>query len=94
MRTKIFIFTMLALITSSASAETIKAAVNGMVCSFCATGIEKTFMKETPVASIDVDLDKKLVTITTKPNQTLDDAKITTLINNAGYSVTSITREE
>jgi len=30
-------------LTGAVSADTIKATVNGMVCGFCATGIEKTF---------------------------------------------------
>ena len=31
--------------------------VNGMVCDFCARGIEKTFMKSLNVKKIDVDLE-------------------------------------
>lgn len=94
MRVKMMIFAALVLVAGSASAETIKVTVNGLVCSFCATGIEKTFKKEAPVDTIKVDLDNKLVTITTKQNQTLDDKKVTTLITDAGYSVTNITREK
>lgn len=78
----------------TASAETIKASVNGLVCAFCATGIEKTFHKQAAVDTVKVDLDNKLVTIITKPQQTLDDTTITKLVNDAGYSVTSITRDK
>jgi len=38
-----------------------------MVCAFCATGIEKTFRKQPEVATVKVDLQTKLVSITTKP---------------------------
>ena len=31
--------------------------VNGMVCDFCARGIEKTFMKSANVKKVDVDLE-------------------------------------
>ena len=31
--------------------------VNGMVCDFCARGIEKTFMKSADVKKVDVDLE-------------------------------------
>ena len=92
MRTKLITFAAFVLMAGAASAETIKVSVNGLVCSFCATGIEKTFKKEAPVDTVKVDLDNKLVTITTKPDQTLDDKKVTTLITDAGYSVTKITR--
>jgi len=37
--------------------------VNGMVCDFCARGIEKTFMKSGNVKKVDVDLDAGKVLI-------------------------------
>jgi copper chaperone CopZ len=76
------------------SAETIKATVNGLVCAFCATGIEKTFKKQPAVDTIKVDLESKLVTIGLKPDQKLDDASLTKLINDAGYTVVGIAREK
>ena len=79
-------------ITTSAYAETIKTSVNGLVCAFCATGIEKTLKAQPEVEQVHVDLETKLVTITTKPSQGMDDAEITKLINDAGYSVTNISR--
>jgi copper chaperone CopZ len=63
-----------------------------MVCGFCATGIEKTFKAQREVKSVNVDLKNRLVTIGTKEDQTLDDAKITQLLKNSGYSVVSINR--
>jgi len=82
------------LLASAASAETIKASVNGLVCSFCATGIEKTFNTHPAVEKVQVDLDNKLVTIDTKPDQEMDDAVVTKLITDSGFSVTSIKREK
>jgi cation transport ATPase len=79
---------------SIAAADTIKASVNGMVCGFCATGIEKTFKAQSEVQTVNVDLAKRLVTIQTKEGQTIDDAKLKKLIGNAGYSVVAITREK
>jgi len=75
-------------------ADTIKVSVNGLVCAFCATGIEKTFKKQAAVGQVNVDLDNKLVTINTKPERKLDDATITKLINDAGYQVTNISRKK
>ncbi len=85
---------MLAILSGTAYADTIKASVNGLVCAFCATGIEKTFKAQPSVDTVNVDLDNKLVTITTKSQQTLDDKTITDLITDAGYTVTGITREK
>ncbi len=89
----IIIATTLVMLASAAQAETILASVNGMVCAFCATGIEKTFKKQAAVESVKVDLEGKLVTLNTKPNQTLDDATVRKLITNAGYAVTNIARK-
>jgi len=77
----------------SAHAETIYATVKGMVCAFCATGIEKTFKKQAAVSDVKVDLESKLLTVHTKSNQTIDDATIEKLVTNAGYSVSDIRRE-
>jgi mercuric ion binding protein len=81
-------------LTAAVSADTIKATVNGMVCGFCATGIEKTFKAQPEVKTVDVDLENKLVTIQTKQGQTLDDAKIKKLLGNAGYSVVVVARQK
>ena len=94
MRKWIGIFAAAMLLPNMALAETIKASVNGLVCSFCATGIEKTFRKQPAVADVKVDLDQKLVTVNTKSGQNLDDATITTLLTDSGYSVTHIEREK
>jgi periplasmic mercuric ion binding protein len=81
-------------LTAAVSADTIKATVNGMVCGFCATGIEKTFRAQSEVKTVDVDLENKLVTIQTKQGQTLDDSKIKKLLGNAGYSVVAVARQK
>ena len=81
-------------LTAAIPADTIKATVNGMVCGFCATGIEKTFRAQPEVKAVDVDLENKLVTIHTREGQTIDDSKIKKLLGNAGYSVTGIVRKK
>jgi periplasmic mercuric ion binding protein len=88
------ILTVIALVALNASvwAETITTHVNGMVCAFCATGIEKTFRKQPEVASVRVDLTKKQVVITTKPGHTLSDAKIKEVVTYSGYTMEKIHR--
>jgi cation transport ATPase len=92
-------YTLLALIIGLslcgiAAADTIKTSVNGMVCAFCATGIEKTFKAQPEVKTVTVDLQNKLVTIQTKQGQTIDDGKLRKLFGNSGYSVVAIAREK
>jgi copper chaperone CopZ len=91
-----YLFTIIVIfgLTAAVSADTIKATVNGMVCGFCATGIEKTFRAQPEVKTVNVDLEKRLVTIQTKQGQTLDDAKIRKLLGNAGYSVVAVARQK
>ena len=94
MRRNLLTLTVLFTLSASALAETVHVTVNGMVCAFCATSIEKTFKKEPQVEAVKIDLKKKLVTIQTKPGTKLTDAKIHEVINYAGYSHTSIVREQ
>ena len=81
-------------LTAIVSAETIHTTVNGMVCAFCATGIEKTFRKQPEVESVKVDLPSKQVTIKTKPGKTLSDAKIKEVVTYSGYTMGKIVREK
>lgn len=90
---RILVLTILMMTLSATTyADTITASVNGLVCAFCATGIEKTFKKQPAVDQVKVDLENKRVTINTKPGQNLDDTTITKLLTDSGYSVTGITR--
>jgi copper chaperone CopZ len=94
MRLNVLILVILAGLSGSALAETISTTVNGMVCAFCATGIEKTFRKQPEVATVKVDLPKKLVTITTKQGKTLSDAKIKEVVTYSGYTMGKIVRKK
>jgi copper chaperone CopZ len=92
MRKAVLTFAALITVTSGGFAETITTTVNGMVCAFCATGIEKTFRKQPEVASVKVDLSKKQVVIMTKRGQTLSDAKIKEVVTYSGYTMGKIHR--
>lgn len=94
MRSILLISVTLLILSGSAFAETIKTTVNGMVCAFCATGIEKTFRKQPEVTTVKVDLHSKLVTITTKPGKTLSDAKIKEIVTYSGYTMGKVVREK
>src|SRR4030095_2157454 len=94
MRHTLLIIIVTAALLGSAAAETIRTTVNGMVCAFCATGIEKSFRKQPEVATVHVDLPNKTVTITTKPGKTLSDAKIKEVVTYSGYTMGKIIREK
>ncbi len=65
--------------------QEMKVGVKGMVCSFCAQGIEKKFRSQDEVADIQVSLEKKFVMLKFKDGKTLSEAKITQLLKDAGY---------
>lgn len=75
-------------------AEQVTVTVKGMVCSFCAQGIKKTFMRKDGVENVEVDLDKKLVTIVTTPGKTIKDSELQESIVDAGYEVVTIERKQ
>lgn len=82
------------LLSSIASADQIKVNVNGMVCGFCAQGINKKLEKTGLVEKIKVDLENKTVSFATLPGKEFNDEGITKLITEAGYTVVKITREK
>lgn len=68
----------------------IKANVNGMVCAFCAQGIEKRLMKLPATQEVFVDLKKRVVAIQQKEGAVLDPKQVAAEIVDAGYDVTKI----
>jgi mercuric ion binding protein len=92
MRRTLLTLILLVGLTGTAWAETITTTVHGMVCAFCATGIEKTFRKQSEVATVKVDLPKKRVVITTKLGKTLSDSKIKEVVTYSGYKMGEIVR--
>ena len=75
-----------------AAAGTIEMKVNGLVCGFCAQGIEKTLRKKPATADVLVSLEHKLVAIETRAGADLTDAELTQALTSAGYDVKSIER--
>jgi len=71
------------------AASTIKAEVNGMVCAFCAKGIEKKLGSLPQTKSVFVDLKNRVVALELKEGQivAMDDFK--KIIKDAGYDVSN-----
>lgn len=72
--------------------EKLSILVNGLVCDFCARSIEKLFRKKKSVSSIDVSLEKMLITINLNEGNEINDKDIIEIIKNSGYEVTEIIR--
>ena len=65
-------------------------SVQGMVCDFCARGIEKTFSKDTSISKIDVDLASGKVLLAFPRADDIDSANIRKKILNNGLNTTNI----
>ncbi len=74
---------------AAAGAGTVKFAVNGMVCAFCAQGIEKRLTKMSETGPLYINLAQKVVAVQPKPGKSIDVAKVKAEIIEAGYEVTS-----
>jgi cation transport ATPase len=77
-----------------AATQTIKATVNGMVCAFCAQGIDKKMRALSQTKDVYVNLKQRIVAVELKEGQTLADEKVKEVIKNAGYDVTAIEMSE
>tara|TARA_B100000674_G_scaffold412855_1_gene361301 strand:- start:788 stop:1147 length:360 start_codon:yes stop_codon:yes gene_type:complete len=66
--------------------------VNGMVCDFCAQSIEKVFMKRIEVKGINVNLEDQKVVIYLEKETDIENTTISTIFEDAGYTVETINR--
>jgi mercuric ion binding protein len=83
-----------ALLASAANAGTIEMKVFGLVCGFCAQGIEKTLRKNPATADVVVSLENKLVAVSTREGQDIPDAELTKALTESGYDVKAISRTQ
>jgi copper chaperone CopZ len=75
-------------------AGTIELTVNGLVCGFCAQGIDKTLRKNPATSDVFVSLENRLVAVATKPDADISDDVLRKALQNAGYDVKAIARTE
>jgi len=75
-------------------AATIQMHVNGLVCAFCAQGIEKKLRKFPATADVVVSLGQHLVAVALKDGEDIPDPELRKALTNAGYTVTAIERSD
>jgi copper chaperone CopZ len=73
-------------------ARQILVNVNGLVCAFCAHGIQRALATEAATDKVDVNLEAGKVTIDLKPDGDITDERLRELLTDAGYTVTGIER--
>jgi copper chaperone CopZ len=77
-----------------AAERTARIGVDGMVCAFCAQGIEKKLKARAEVDRIFVSLENKVVAVGFKDGRSLGDDELGRLIVDSGYRVVRIDRVE
>ena len=80
--------------SSLVSAKTIEMDVNGLVCAFCAQGIQKTLKAFPAAEAIYVSLENRIVAVQLKEGGDIDDATLRKAIADAGYTVVAIRRTD
>jgi copper chaperone CopZ len=94
---KTLIAALLLLFTGLSAADaprTIEMQVDGLVCAFCAQGIEKNLRKQDATADVFVSLEHKLVAVALKPGQDIADDALKTLLTEAGYTLKAVKRSD
>ena len=84
------IVTIFLLFSIPAHAENIKINVLGMVCDFCARGIEKTFYNDNDVKKVKVSLERGKVLIAYSLNKKVDLDEIKNIFLSNGQTATDI----
>jgi copper chaperone CopZ len=80
--------------TTAGMAATIEMTVNGLVCAFCAQGIEKKLKKFAATAEVVVSLEHRLVAVSLKDGLDIPDSDLRKALTDAGYTVKAISRSE
>jgi copper chaperone CopZ len=93
-RFQVFLAVILFTVATSSVAATIEMTVNGLVCAFCAQGIEKKLKKFQATAEVVVNLEHRLVAVSLKDGQDISDADLRKALTEAGYTVKAVSRSE
>jgi copper chaperone CopZ len=91
---RIFLTVLLLLAPIVVRAATIEMHVKGLVCAFCAQGIEKKLRKFPATVDVVVSLEQRLVAVALKDGQDIPDDELRKALTNAGYTVTTIQRSD
>ncbi|HSY29025.1 MAG TPA: heavy metal-associated domain-containing protein [Burkholderiaceae bacterium] len=84
----IFLFAITA--SAAQAVQTVKANVDGMVCAFCAQGIDRKLRALPQTKDVYVNLKRKIVAVEVKEGQALPGDTVRDVVKNAGYDITNI----
>jgi copper chaperone CopZ len=93
-RIKILLSILLLAAAPLASARTIEMDVNGLVCAFCAQGIEKSLKAFPATERVFVSLEHRIVAVELKDGTDIGDEALRKAITDAGYTIVAIRRTD
>ena len=64
--------------------------VSGMVCQFCASGIERLMGREDRIESFEVSFDDSIVYVTFAEGETMSEQQLARIIRRSGYECTGV----
>ena len=79
--------------SAPATPADIVITVDGMVCSFCVQGVERTMRRIDGVADVALSLESKTISLWMKPNGTVEDSLLRDQIKASGFDARDIVRE-
>lgn len=94
MKTTRFALLLLLVVASAAEARSVEMEVNGLVCAFCAQGIQKAIRKLPATQDVFVNLEHRIVAVQLKEGQDIPDETLRTAVTDAGYSTVGIQRSD
>lgn len=74
--------------------KTLLIEVKEMVCSFCVVGVEKSFNRIDSVEDIFVDLGGKIVVVSLKEGENMDESLARKTVKDAGYEVVDVSTSD
>lgn len=81
-------------VQSADPARTIRMEVSGLVCGFCAQGIDKQMRSFEATRDVYVNLERGVVAVELDPGADIADEVLDKALTDAGYTLTGITRVE
>lgn len=75
------------LLPATAWTQELELEINGMVCAFCAQGIERSLKRDPAVKDVKVDLGEMRVDVSLHEGQELSKSRANEIVRSSGYEL-------
>ena len=74
------------------SANSIEITIDGLVCDFCARGLEHVLRDKKRIDRIDIDMDASMMRVILEKDEQLEDTEIQKIVEDNGFTLRRIVR--